>query len=121
MRLLARGKIPTSEQGTIVVISDGEDNCGVDRHVPQLKDRNLPVFSIDLDSPAVEKLQCLTRGTGGFLIETRSARERRATHDFIFRLSRLRMPTQERTQKSGLKACSTTSGWRGPSWKTRSP
>lgn len=27
---LAANQIPTSEQGTIVVISDGEDNCGVD-------------------------------------------------------------------------------------------
>ena len=54
---LAANQIPTSEQGTIVVISDGEDNCGVDvcNLVPQLKDRNLPVFllGIDLDSPAV--------------------------------------------------------------------
>ena len=31
------------------------------------------LLGIDLDSPAVEKLQCLTKGTGGFLIETRSA------------------------------------------------
>ena len=60
--------------------------------MPQLKDRNLPVFllGIDLDSPAVEKLQCLTRGTGGFLIETRSAAELPRYTDFIFRLSRLR-------------------------------
>ena len=91
---LAANQIPTSEQGTIVIISDGEDNCGVDvcNLVPQLKDRNLPVFllGIDLDSPAVEKLQCLTRGTGGFLIETRSAAELPRYTDFIFRLSRLR-------------------------------
>ena len=91
---LAANQVPVSEQGTIVVISDGEDNCGVDvcNLVPQLKDRNLPVFllGIDLDSPAVEKLQCLTRGTGGFLIETRSAAELPRYTDFIFRLSRLR-------------------------------
>ena len=91
---LAANQIPTSEQGTIVIISDGEDNCGVDfcNLVPQLKDRNQPVFllGIDLDSPAVEKLQCLTRGTGGFLIETRSAAELPRYTDFIFRLSRLR-------------------------------
>ena len=91
---LAANQVPVSEQGTIVVISDGEDNCGVDvcNLVPQLKDRNLPVFllGIDLDSPAVEKLHCLTTGTGGFLIETRSAAELPRYTDFIFRLSRLR-------------------------------
>ena len=38
----------------------------------------------------MEKLQCLTRGTGGFLIETRSAAELPRYTDFIFRLSRLR-------------------------------
>ena len=91
---LAANQVPVSEQGTIVVISDGEGNCGVDvcNLVPQLKDRNLPVFllGIDLESPAVEKLQCLTSGTGGFLIETRSAAELPRYTDFIFRLSRLR-------------------------------
>lgn len=91
---LAANQIPTQDQGTIVVISDGEDNCVVDvcNLVPHLQERGLPVFllGIDLDSPAVDKLQCLTQGTGGFMIETRSAAELPRYTDFIFRLSRLR-------------------------------
>lgn len=91
---LAANQIPSETQGAIVVVSDGEDNCGVDvcDLVPNLQDRGIPVFllGISLEDESVEQIQCLTTDTGGFLIRTESAAELPRYTDFLFRLSRLR-------------------------------
>ena len=91
---LAANQIPSTSQGAIVVVSDGEDNCGVNvcDLVPNLRDRGIPVFllGIALENESIEQIQCLTRDTGGFLIQTESATELPRYTDFLFRLSRLR-------------------------------
>ena len=91
---LAANQIPTSSQGAIVVVSDGEDNCGVNvcDLVPTLKNRGIPVFllGIALEEESIEQIQCLSAETGGFLIQTESAAELPRYTDFLFRLSRLR-------------------------------
>ena len=91
---LAANQIPMDSQGAIVVVSDGEDNCGVNvcDLVPTLKNRGIPVFllGIALAEESVEQIQCLSDETGGFLIQTESAAELPRYTDFLFRLSRLR-------------------------------
>lgn len=91
---LAANQIPSQSEGAIVVVSDGEDNCGVNvcDLVPNLQDRDIPVFllGIALEAESVEQMQCLTSETGGFLIQTESAAELPRYTDFLFRLSRLR-------------------------------
>ncbi len=91
---LAANQIPSDSQGAIVVVSDGEDNCGVNvcDLVPTLKNRGIPVFllGIALQEESIEQIQCLSDETGGFLIQTESAAELPRYTDFLFRLSRLR-------------------------------
>ena len=91
---LAANQIPNQSQGAIVVVSDGEDNCGVNvcDLVPTLQNRDIPVFllGIALDEESVAQVECLTSETGGFLIQTESAAELPRYTDFLFRLSRLR-------------------------------
>lgn len=91
---LAANQIPADSQGAIVVVSDGEDNCGVNvcDLVPTLKNRGIPVFllGIALEEESIEQIQCLSSDTGGFLIQTESAAELPRYADFLFRLSRLR-------------------------------
>ena len=102
---LAANQIPIGGQGTIVVVSDGEDNCGVNvcDLVPTLQSRGIPVFmmGISLESESIEQIQCLTTDTGGFLIQTESAAELPRYTDFLFRLSRLRTQNASLTEEIG--------------------
>ena len=106
---LAANQIPASSQGAIVVVSDGEDNCGVNvcDLVPTLKNRGIPVFllGIALEEESIEQIQCLSSETGGFLIQTESAAELPRYTDFLFRLSRLRTSNaQLETELARLRA-----------------